>query len=134
MHTTILRNTTVGDNVIIGANSLVKGEIESNSVYAGCPAKRICSIEKYETKIKNRQYDEAVQIAKAYKTRFGENPPEAIYQKYDYFMLWSSVENHIARVKDAYPTRKCEKVLIENKEHKPMFANYDEFLKSITDL
>lgn len=134
MHTTILRNTTIGDNVIIGANSLVKGKIESDSVYAGCPAKRICSIEEYEIKIKSRQYDEAVEIAKAYKRRFGSNPPESIYQKYDYFMLWSNVEEHISRVKDAYPTRNCEKVIIENKGHKPMFRNYEDFINSIKDL
>ena len=40
----ILPNTTVGDNVVIGARSTVKGNIESGYVYAGAPAKKICSI------------------------------------------------------------------------------------------
>ena len=38
MHTTILPNTTIDDNVIIGANSLVKGHLKSGYVYAGNPA------------------------------------------------------------------------------------------------
>lgn len=34
----IMPGTIIGSNVIIGANSLVKGIIESNSLYAGSPA------------------------------------------------------------------------------------------------
>lgn len=45
--TTILPNTKIGNNVIIGAGSLVTKNIPSNSVYAGNPAKYICSIESY---------------------------------------------------------------------------------------
>ena len=43
----VLPGTVIGDNVIVGAKSLVKGKLESNSVYAGIPAKYICSIEEY---------------------------------------------------------------------------------------
>lgn len=34
----LLPGTIIGDNVVIGANSLVKGNFESNSLYAGAPA------------------------------------------------------------------------------------------------
>lgn len=40
---TILPGTIVHDNVVIGAGSVVKGEIEGNSVYAGVPCKKIQS-------------------------------------------------------------------------------------------
>lgn len=40
MNTTILKGADIGDNVIIGANSLVTGKCESNSVYAGSPAQK----------------------------------------------------------------------------------------------
>lgn len=57
MRSLILPNTTIGNNVIIGAGSVVKGVINSNSVYAGNPAKYICSIEEYivrqKIKVKN---------------------------------------------------------------------------------
>ncbi|WP_429171546.1 acyltransferase [Aeromonas rivipollensis] len=49
---TILPNSKIGSNVIVGACSLVKGELKSNSVYAGVPAKYICSIDDYFNKIK----------------------------------------------------------------------------------
>ena len=47
---TILCGVSVGDNVIIGANSLVNRDVPSNSVYVGNPAKYICSIEEYKQK------------------------------------------------------------------------------------
>lgn len=45
--TVILPGTVMGNNVIVGAGSIVKGELKSNSVYAGVPVKYICSIEDY---------------------------------------------------------------------------------------
>lgn len=47
MRTIILPNTQVGDNVVIGAGSVVKGKIPANSVVAGNPAKVITTIENY---------------------------------------------------------------------------------------
>jgi len=52
MYATILPHTIIGDNVIVGANSLVRGILKSNSVYAGVPVKRISSIEEYLNKNK----------------------------------------------------------------------------------
>lgn len=48
--TTILCNVRIGDNVIIGARSLITCDLPANGVYAGVPAKRICSIEEYRDK------------------------------------------------------------------------------------
>lgn len=49
----ILCNVRIGDNVIIGAGSVVTHDIPSNSVYAGNPAKYICSFEEYQKKHQN---------------------------------------------------------------------------------
>lgn len=49
----ILPGTTIGDNVVVGARSVVKGIIPNDVVVAGVPAKVICSIDDYEKKIKN---------------------------------------------------------------------------------
>ena len=46
----ILPNVTIGSNVIIGAGSIVCKDLPSNAVYAGVPAKKICSIEEYYQK------------------------------------------------------------------------------------
>lgn len=47
---TILPGVTIGPNSIVGACSLVRNDVEPNSVYAGVPAKRICSIEEFAEK------------------------------------------------------------------------------------
>lgn len=41
---TILKGVTIGDNVIIGANSLVIKDVESNSIVGGVPAKLLKKI------------------------------------------------------------------------------------------
>lgn len=46
----VLCNTRIGDNVIIGAGSVVTKDIPSNSVYAGNPARFICTFEEYKKK------------------------------------------------------------------------------------
>lgn len=54
----ILKDTKIGDNVIIGARAVVKGVIPSNTVWAGCPARQICTIDEYyEKKSKRRLRD-----------------------------------------------------------------------------
>lgn len=52
----VLCNTRIGDNVIIGAGSVVTKDVPSNSVYAGNPARYICSFEEYKNKhLRNRE-------------------------------------------------------------------------------
>ena len=51
----VLCNTRIGDNVIIGAGSVVTHDIPSNSVYAGNPAKFICTFEEYQKKHRENQ-------------------------------------------------------------------------------
>lgn len=48
--TIVLCNTRIGSNVIVGANSLVSKDLPSNGVYAGNPAKLICSFDYYKEK------------------------------------------------------------------------------------
>lgn len=48
--TTVLCNVKIGDNVIVGAQSLVNKDLPSNGVYAGVPARYMCSIEDYRQK------------------------------------------------------------------------------------
>ena len=50
----VLPNVNIGDNVVIGANSIVTKDIPSNSVYAGNPAKFICTIDEYIDKNKRK--------------------------------------------------------------------------------
>ena len=65
----VLPGVTIGDNVIIGANSTVTHDISSNMVYAGSPAKMLCTLEEYLEKEKMRMknspcYDESYTLRK----------------------------------------------------------------------
>lgn len=53
----VLCNTRIGDNVIIGAGSVVTHDVPSNSVYAGNPAKYVCSFAEFEQKHIDNQLD-----------------------------------------------------------------------------
>lgn len=48
--TIILYDTRIGPNVIIGSGSVITKDCEPNSVYAGCPAKKIGTFEEYVEK------------------------------------------------------------------------------------
>lgn len=54
-NTVVLCNTRIGDNVIVGANSVVSKDLPSNGVYAGNPAKYICSFDEYSEKHQSNQ-------------------------------------------------------------------------------
>lgn len=47
---TILPGVEIGDNCILGAGSVLSSSMPANSVYAGVPAKFICTIEEYGDK------------------------------------------------------------------------------------
>ena len=50
----VLPGVTIGNHVIIGANSTVTHDIPDNSVAVGSPARVICSLDEYLTKEKTR--------------------------------------------------------------------------------
>ena len=129
MNAIITRGVKIGDYVIIGAGSVVTKDCEPHSVYAGNPAKRLCSIEEYYQKRKERQFDEARQIALLYRERFGKEPPREIFR--EYFMLFSEREEAAGN-----PEFRFQMELLESYEatvsymdrHAPMFADYRAFL------
>lgn len=54
----ILKDTIIGDNVIIAAGAVVKGEIPSNTVWGGIPARQICTLkELYDKRVATRIED-----------------------------------------------------------------------------
>lgn len=48
----ILPNVKIGDRVIVGANSTVTRNLDSGFVYAGSPARKICSVDEFIKKNK----------------------------------------------------------------------------------
>lgn len=65
----ILPNVHIGKNVIIGAGSVVTKNIPDDEVWAGVPAKKICTLDEYKHKnlnkfsyILNKNYNEKKKI------------------------------------------------------------------------
>ena len=50
----VLPGVTIGSNVIVGANSTVTHDVPDNTVVAGSPAKVLCSLEEYLAKERRR--------------------------------------------------------------------------------
>ena len=50
----VLPGVTIGNNVVIGANSTVTHDVPDNTVVAGSPARVLCTLEEYLEKDKSR--------------------------------------------------------------------------------
>lgn len=71
---TILMGAEIGDNVILGAEAVVSGKVESNSVYAGNPAVKICSLDKFYNSNMRHFIDSAKCYAEGFKKQHGRLP------------------------------------------------------------
>ncbi len=125
----LLCGSNIGDNVIIGACSVVSGDLDSNSVYAGNPAKKIMSIEEYVEKRKKRQIEEARYFVREYRKRNHKDPD--INLLHEYFFLFQNTEEKLT---DCFRNklRLCgnyEMSLECYLSHKPAYESYEEFLK-----
>ncbi len=56
----VLHGTRIGPNVIVASGAVVTKDCEPNSVYAGCPAKRIGSYQDYMSKRKDGEMNESI--------------------------------------------------------------------------
>lgn len=130
MNSTILKGVSIGDNVIIGACSLVNKDIPSNCVAVGNPAKPIMSLEEYYDKRKNCELKEAVSLAREYYNKYHKIPEPKIF--HEYFFLFAKRDkeeldkygfNYSIHIKDS------KKFLKNFMETKPLFNNYEEFIK-----
>lgn len=74
MNTTILMGTTLGNNVIVGAGSVVHGSFPDNVVIAGNPARVICTLEEHYQNRKSKTKAEAIVCAAKFYEAFGTAP------------------------------------------------------------
>ena len=124
---TILGGSIIGDDVIIGASSVVSGMIESGFVYAGNPAKKIMSIDEYYEKRKAVQLAEAKTFYNAYKKRFGKIPEAYMLDEY-FFVFSNEIHNDRFDAQLSLTGNYTE----SNKEyetHVPIFPDFNAFAK-----
>lgn len=133
MNAILLAGTNVGDNVVIGAGAVVKGNIPSNVVVAGNPARIICTIEEYREKRKKKQLSEAVEVFCRYVERCGEKPSQTLFR--EYFWLFcgkdDSLPKEFAEV-NLYVDHALTSEVFS--KHSPIFSNYSAFEQYCLDV
>ena len=134
MNTTILKGVYIGDNVIIGAASLVNKDIPDNSVAAGNPIRIITDVDTYYKKRQEAQLEEATELVKEYRDVFGTDPDEKILS--EFFWLFVGEGDDYENIPECW---KEKMRLIGNEEasikllksNQKVFDNMGSFLKEI---
>lgn len=129
MNAVITRGVTIGDNVIIGTGSVVTSDCESNSVYAGNPARKIMTLEQFYEKRQSKQLEEAKRYVAFYRKRFHKDPSCSLLN--EYFMLFCDEKTAWNE-----PAFKAQMEVCDNlndtisymQQHKPLFDGYEDFL------
>ena len=127
MNSIILMGSNIGDNVIIGAGSVVSGCIPSNTVCAGNPAKIICSLDQFLVKGRIR-FEESARCYYAGIKRKKQNVTEEdmiIYRSL--FTEKSEMERYIAYGK----FRGVENEKIINMENYRKYKTFNDFMEDI---
>lgn len=132
MNTTILMGTTIGDDCIIGANSLLRGEYPAGSVIAGNPAKIICSVNEMWDKVTANWIDDAVTTARAIYENKGRQVPtiEEMSDAYVWMYL-PRTDEYIEKYKRFFDLtcddfEDIKRIFLESE---PIFKSYEEFLE-----
>lgn len=122
----VLKGVTIGDNVFVGAGSIVTKDIPSNSVAVGSPCRVIMTIEEYYQKRLQRSEEEALDYARSIYARFNRRPRiEEMTEEFIWFISGDQV--------DKYPMLPIKRQLgpaynAYVASHKAKYENFDKFL------
>jgi acetyltransferase-like isoleucine patch superfamily enzyme len=125
VNSVILPGATIQDNVIIGSGATISGVVESNSVYAGNPAKKIMTLDEYKIKREKNVLKEIVELAECYIEKYGEFPNEKIF--YEHFDLF------VPRNKESFGVLSSH-VITKSKPYLSKFLNTTPYFKDFNDM
>lgn len=121
---TVLKGVTIGDNCIIGLNSVINKDVPSNSIAVGSPARVVSTLEDYYHKRKKQCDKEALFYAKSIENRFNRRPKiEEFFEEFPLFLNGHDLVPGLPIKKqlgDAYNFYK--------KNNKPIYKGFDDFL------
>lgn len=122
----ILPGTRIGDNVIIGAGAVVHGNIPNNTVWAGNPAKMICTLFEYKEKREKKYEEGAVILPKQIMDCYNRKPT---YQEMRMYIGLFLPRNECNRKYfDRLPS-KLPNVSENVWKTEPKYSGLDEFLE-----
>lgn len=128
---TILVNSEIGDNCIIGAGSVVSGKFESNVVIAGNPARVICTIDEYYKKLKVN-FEKSAKEFYCSMSEYRKRPLREDEMSW-YVSLWKTIDLQ-AREEMLRKIRidgdEADLVVADVMKSEPVYESYNEFLAS----
>ena len=126
----ILKNTEIGDNCIIGARAVVKGKVPSGTVWAGCPAKQICTVEELYNRRKKNEIREAQYRRNIIRQKYKREPTIHEMGMFGFLFLPRSEENYNQYLKNIEfnGIRNNPKVRTSFFATEPQFSSFEEFL------
>lgn len=95
----------------------------------GVPAHKIMSLDDFIEKRRKMQIDEAVDLARAYKERFGMIPDENVF--FEYFMLFKKSNDAMENQKfekQMNVGNSLEKTLAYYENYVPPFNSFNDFI------
>ena len=130
----ILKDTIIGDNVIIGARSVVKGVVPANTVWAGVPARQICTIEEFYKRKVNRRLKDAIYRRDHIRKVKGRDPEIKEMGMFGYLFLERTTENYERYIKEIEFNGIKDTVIVKNFffSSTPYYSSFEEFLKEPT--
>ena len=125
----ILMGSHIGNNVIVGAGSVVTGRIPNNVIIAGNPAKVVMSLDEYYEKRKSQNLHDAEVWFDSYKNKYGVFPSES--QSGPFFPLFTN--------RDLFDYKNdcrlfcngddMNEVIFDFKNSEAMFNSYESFIE-----
>lgn len=111
VNSVILKGAHVGANVIIGAGSVVSGDIPDNCVAAGVPCRPLQTLEEYARRRREFQVEEAYQQYRCYWNHRGAKPSRTEFR--EFFWLFAD-EDEVRET----PTFRDVMVLVDGSEER----------------
>lgn len=130
INTTILMGTEIESDVIIAANSLLKGKYESGYVYGGSPAKKICSINDFFQRREKIQTQMAVELTLEYKKKYGVFPNKKLFEPSHLFVIFSPINEYPDHFwKGHGQLNNSELIKKYYSSHARPFASFEDFIR-----
>ena len=132
MNSIILMGSTIGDNVIIGAGAVVKGNIPSGTICAGNPARPISTIDNYYYRLKGNVLNNAKLHAKRIQYIKGRQPNINELGYYSWIFLDKNNENKEKFFDNLPFYGSCKSEALSNyMTLKNKYNSFDDFLSDL---
>ncbi|WP_302326044.1 acyltransferase [Enterocloster lavalensis] len=132
----VLRNVTIGENVIIGAGSVVTKDIPSNTVWGGSPAKQLMTLDEYKTKRKKNIIREGKMARDVFIESNGREMTIEECAFFGFYFLQRTEENYvkyIARLPFNSERSNSEQVRFCFFNSKPLFDSYENYISALKE-